>query len=256
LSLAGPTAGFIDVVPPERQQLAAMVPMRAGETSMALAVAQRYCLRTRDCTPRVRGSATDMALGRVPMEVWGINVHVPAAAIPRVPFHRLLEGQAGSLRGKIVLISPADPSLKDMHWIPQGAQRAWLPGTVALAYAAETAIDGSAIIAPSMDALLALLLLGNWGVVALALRAGRWRHAWLAAYALVLLAMHFTLMRALHVHLPVLLIAFNAAGLWLVVAVLTPARHAERSPPSPAHPFEPDARLAPPKPRRAGPPTR
>jgi CHASE2 domain-containing sensor protein len=256
LSLAGPTAGFIDVVPPERQQLAAMVPMRAGETSMALAVAQRYCLRTRDCVPRVRSSATDMAFGRVPMEVWGINVHVPAAAIPRVAFHRLLEGEATALRGKIVFISPADPSLEDMHWIPQGAQRAWLPGTVALAYAVETAIDGSAIVAPSMDALAALLLLANWGVLAMALRAGRWHHGWLAAYALVLLAMHFTLMRAFHVHLPVLLIAFNAAGLWLVVAVLTPAKHEGRSPPSPAHPFEPDDRLAPPKPRRAGPPTR
>lgn len=258
LALAGPTAGFVDVTPPARQQLAAMVPMRAGETSMALAVAERYCLRTRDCTPRLRASATDMALGRVPMEVWGINVHVPAAAIPRVAFHRLLEGQAGSLKGKIVLISPADPSLKDMHWVPQGRQRAWLPGTVALAYGVETAIDGSAIVAPPTDALVALLLLGNWIVLALALalRAARWRHAVLAAYALAGIAAHSVLFGTLHVHLPVPLVAFNALGLWVVVAMLTPPMHGERSPPSPAHPFEPDARLGPHKPRRAAPPTR
>jgi CHASE2 domain-containing sensor protein len=220
LALAGPTTGFIDALGGERDDIVALVAHVPGQTSLAVATAHLYCDRPgMTCIPRVRSSATDMTYKERPVHVWGINFHVREGAFVKFPFRSLVAAPMPSVEGKIVVISPAASSLNDGYWIPQGDRRAFLPGSVALAYAIETAMDGTALFVAPAWALLLAALVADVLILAACARWRRWRWAVLALCLAAMLVSHWVLFNWMQMHVPASLCVANILLLWAVSAI-------------------------------------
>lgn len=224
LALAAPTMGFVDAGCGSGCNVVTMIPDIVGEQSLAMVVAAKYCEHaTPVCSPRITSSSTDMVYGKRATRLWGINFAAPAAMFPRVPFHKLLRGNSGSLQGKIVIFSPSAPRLEDRHWIPDGKKRSWQPGSVALAFAIETAIAGTSLFVLPPWAFV--LILAGCNVLVLVARRSiqGYRNALMASYLLLLIFAHWALFNRINLHLPITILAVNVICLWIVASAFLPA---------------------------------
>jgi len=216
--------GFVDAGWGPSRNVVTMIPDIKGEQSLAMVVAAKYCeLATPACSPRITSSSTDMVYGKRATRLWGINFAAPAAMFPRLPFHKLLRGNSGSLQGKIVIFSPSAPRLEDRYWIPDGKKRSWQPGSVALAFAIETAIAGTSLFVLPPWAFV--LILAGCNVLVLVARRSiqGYRNALMASYLLLLIFAHWALFNWVHLHLPISILMANSICIWIVASVVWPA---------------------------------
>lgn len=223
LAFAGPTMGHINVIGGFGNEPPAMIADIPRENSLVMTVAEIYCNSVvPKCTPKVKSSVTDMVYVKKSVNGWGINIHAPESVFKRVPFHVLVAGKVPRLRGKIVIFSPAAPSLNDLFWIPQGNHRLLLPGSIGLAYGIETAVAGTSLFVLPAWALVVSIAVGNGLVLLLCQRFKSYKSVWLGVYLVLLFATHWAAFKYLHLHLPVSMLLANVICMWVTARFLWP----------------------------------
>lgn len=239
LALAGPVIGYVDAGWGPNRDVITMIPDISGEKSLVSVVADLYCEQAKPaCKPSIKSSATDMVYGTRATRLWGINFAAPTATFARVPFHKLLSTEVGALRGKIVIFSPSAPSLNDRYWIPDGEKRSWQPGSVALAFAVETAIAGTSLFVLPAWVLVLSVAICNGLVLSIYQRLRRLRNPLMGTYLALQLGTHWVLFKWVHLHLPVSILVVNAVCVWIAAKLMWPR---VQEPDSQAKPFSLDS---------------